>query len=59
MNTLTLGQPRFDSKRSHTISDDVHISERIEIGADSGQQFELAGPRAKLLHNLLPVETSF
>jgi 6-phosphofructokinase 1 len=48
MNTPTLGDARFNSKRSHTISDDVRIPERIEIGADPGLQFELAGPRAKL-----------
>jgi 6-phosphofructokinase 1 len=48
MNTPTLGEPRFASARSHTISDDIRIPERIEIGAESGLQFELAGPRAKL-----------
>jgi 6-phosphofructokinase 1 len=48
MNTPNLGDPRFDAKRSHTISDDVRIPERIEIGTDPGLQFELAGPRAKL-----------
>jgi 6-phosphofructokinase 1 len=48
MNTPTLGKPRFASKRSHTISHDVRIPERIEIGTDPGLQFELAGPRAKL-----------
>jgi 6-phosphofructokinase 1 len=48
MNTPNLGDPRFDSQRSHTISDDVRIPERIEIGMDPGLQFELAGPRAKL-----------
>jgi 6-phosphofructokinase 1 len=48
MNVPTLGEPRFDSKRSHTISDDVRIPERIVIGADPGLQFELAGPRARL-----------
>jgi 6-phosphofructokinase 1 len=48
MNTPTLGQPRFESKRSHTIGDDVRIPERIETGADPGLQFEVAGPRAKL-----------
>src|SRR4029077_13461963 len=44
----TLGEPRFASGRSHTISDDLRIPERIEIGAEPGLQFELAGPRAKL-----------
>ena len=48
MNAPTLGEPRFDSKRTHTISEEVRIPERIEIGADPGLQFELAGPRAKL-----------
>jgi 6-phosphofructokinase 1 len=48
MNTPTLGELRFASKLSHTISDDVRIPERIEIGADPGLKFELAGPRAKL-----------
>jgi len=48
MNTPTLGDSRFNSRRSHTISDDIRIPERIEIGADPGLQFELAGPRAKL-----------
>ena len=48
MNASTLGKPRFNSKRSHTVSDDVRIPERIEIGADPGLQFELAGPRSKL-----------
>lgn len=48
MNALTLGEPRFTSKLSHTISDNVRIPERIETGAHPGLQFELAGPRAKL-----------
>ncbi len=48
MNTPTLGQPRFDSTQGHTISEAVRIPERIEIGAEPGLQFELAGPRAKL-----------
>lgn len=48
MNVPTLGEPRFDSKRSHTISDDVRIPEQIKIGAEPGLQFELAGPRANL-----------
>ena len=33
MNTVTLGEARFPSKLSHTISDDVRIPEYIEIGA--------------------------
>jgi 6-phosphofructokinase 1 len=48
MNTPTLGEARFASRLGHTISDDVRIPERIEIGAEPGLQFELAGPRAKL-----------
>jgi 6-phosphofructokinase 1 len=48
MNTPTLGKARFSSKLSHTVSDDISIPERIEIGAEPGLQFELAGPRAKL-----------
>src|SRR3954462_12531493 len=49
MNTPNLGEARFDSKAgSHMISDDLRIPENIEIGADPGVQFELAGPRAKL-----------
>src|ERR1043166_6288454 len=48
MNTPTLGEARFASKPSHTISDDVRIPEHIEVGAEPGLQFELAGPRAKL-----------
>src|SRR6476661_8214483 len=48
MNTATLGEARFPSKLSHTISDEISIPERIESGADPGFQFEVAGPRAKL-----------
>ena len=48
MNTPSLGEPRFDSRRSHTIDDHLRIPERIEVGAEPGLQFELAGPRAKL-----------
>lgn len=48
MNAATLGEARFLSTLSHTISDDVRIPEQIEIGAEPGFQFELAGPRAKL-----------
>jgi 6-phosphofructokinase 1 len=48
MTCPTLGEPRFPSRLSHTISDDVRIPEFIEVGADPGLQFELAGPRAKL-----------
>ena len=48
MNTPTLGEPRFASTRSHAVSDDIRIPERIEVGAAPGLEFELAGPRAKL-----------
>jgi 6-phosphofructokinase 1 len=48
MNPPTLGEARFPSKLSHTIGDDVRIPEHIEIGAEPGFEFELAGPRAKL-----------
>jgi 6-phosphofructokinase 1 len=48
MNTPNLGEARFASKLTHTISDNVRIPERVEIGAEPGLQFELAGPRAKL-----------
>ncbi|MEI8312330.1 MAG: ATP-dependent 6-phosphofructokinase [Verrucomicrobiota bacterium] len=48
MNTPTLGEPRFASTRTHTVSDNVRIPEQIETGAEPGLQFELAGPRAKL-----------
>jgi 6-phosphofructokinase 1 len=48
MNTPTLGQPRFASTLSHTVSDELRVPERIEVGADPGLQFELAGPRAQL-----------
>src|SRR3954447_686578 len=48
MNTPTLGEACFASSKSHTTSDDPRIPQRIEIGADPGIEFELAGPRAKL-----------
>jgi 6-phosphofructokinase 1 len=48
MQTPILGEARFASTQSHTISDEIRIPERIEIGADPGSQFELAGPRARL-----------
>jgi 6-phosphofructokinase 1 len=48
MNTPTLGEPQFESKRTHTTSDELRIPEHIEVGADPGIQFELAGPRARL-----------
>jgi 6-phosphofructokinase 1 len=55
METSTLGPPQFASRASHTVSDDVRIPERIEIGAAPGLQFELAGPRARLFFD--PKET--
>ena len=49
MNTPSLGEARFPSRAGrHSVSDDVRIPEHIEVGADPGLQFELAGPRAKL-----------
>ena len=48
MNIPTLGETRFASRLTHTVSDDVRVPERIEIGVDPGIQFEVAGPRAKL-----------
>jgi 6-phosphofructokinase 1 len=48
MQTPTLGEARIASRLSHTVDDNVRIPERIEIGADPGLAFELAGPRAKL-----------
>ena len=51
METPTLGPPQFASKASHPVNDDVRIPQRIEIGAEPGLQFELAGPRVKLFFN--------
>lgn len=48
MQTPILGEARFASRKSHTISDEIRVPERIEIGAEPGLQFELAGPREKL-----------
>jgi 6-phosphofructokinase 1 len=48
MNTPSLGEARLNSKMTHTIGDDVRIPERIEVGAEPGLQFELAGPRQKI-----------
>jgi 6-phosphofructokinase 1 len=48
MNTPTLGAARFPTKYTNTVSDEIRILERIEVGADPGYQFELAGPREKL-----------
>ncbi|MGV3532287.1 MAG: ATP-dependent 6-phosphofructokinase [Chthoniobacteraceae bacterium] len=50
MQTPSLGEPRFPSplKNTLTVSDGVHIPERIESGAEPGLHFELAGPREAL-----------
>jgi 6-phosphofructokinase 1 len=49
METPNLGKARFLYRAtSHTISDQVRIPERIEVGAEPGLQLELAGPRDKL-----------
>jgi len=48
MLTPSLGTPEFQSPRQSTQSDEVRIPERIEVGADPGHTFELAGPRARL-----------
>jgi 6-phosphofructokinase 1 len=48
MNISMLGEARIPSGRSHTIDDSVRVPERIEIGAEPGRQFELAGPRERI-----------
>ena len=49
MSAPTLGRARFTSRAGHhSVSDDIRIPEHIEIGSDPSQEFELAGPRAKL-----------
>jgi 6-phosphofructokinase 1 len=48
MNIPDLGEPRIASRYTHTVSDELHIPERIESGAEPGQLFELAGPRPRL-----------
>jgi 6-phosphofructokinase 1 len=48
MQISTLGEARFASKLSYAVSEETFIPERIEIGADPGMRFEVAGPRAKL-----------
>ena len=48
MNAPSLSEPRFVSTNRHTISDEIRIPERIEVGVEPGLKFELAGPRAKL-----------
>jgi 6-phosphofructokinase 1 len=48
MNIPSLGVPRFKSPLNRTVSDEVRIPERIEVGAAPGLEFELAGPRSQL-----------
>jgi 6-phosphofructokinase 1 len=48
MNTPSLGKPEFSTRHAQTADDEARIPERIELGADPGSTFELAGPRAKL-----------
>jgi 6-phosphofructokinase 1 len=55
MKTPSLGEARFASTSSHTISDALRVPERIEIGAEPGLEFEVAGPREKLFFD--PKET--
>ncbi len=48
MDIPVLGEPRFDSPLHRATPDTIRIPERIEVGADPGTKFELAGPRAKI-----------
>jgi 6-phosphofructokinase 1 len=48
MEIPNLGEPRFPSPLTYSVSDAIRVPERIECGADPGHLFELAGPRAKL-----------
>lgn len=48
MQIPTLGSARFPSGKSHVVSDEIRIPERIEVGAEPGELFELAGPRERL-----------
>jgi 6-phosphofructokinase 1 len=48
MQTPTLGEAKFPSSATHTVSDEVRIPEHIEVGGEPGLQFEIAGPREKL-----------
>ena len=49
MNAPRLGEARFPSRVGpHAVSDDLRIPEHIDVGAEPGIKFELAGPRAKL-----------
>jgi len=45
---ISLGEPRLASRFTHTVSDELRIPERIEVGAEPGLFFELAGPRARM-----------
>jgi len=55
MNTPTLGPPCFPSPLALTISDGIRIPQNIEVGAEPGYLFELAGPRARLFFD--PAQT--
>ncbi len=49
MKAPTLGEARFASRAGrHAVCDDIRIPEHIELGAQVGLQFEIAGPRARL-----------
>ncbi len=48
MNIPSLGVPQFNTPLNRTVSDDIRIPERIELGAAPGLEFELAGPRSRL-----------
>lgn len=48
MNIPSLGVPRFKSPLNRAFCDEVRIPERIEVGAEPGLDFELAGPRSQL-----------
>jgi 6-phosphofructokinase 1 len=48
MNAPSLGPRQIPSGLTYVVSDDVRIPERIEVKADHGLLFELAGPRARL-----------
>jgi hypothetical protein len=53
MNTPTLGEPRFASARSHTISDDLRIPERIEIAQiqDFSSSLRARAPSSSSIRN--------
>jgi len=55
MQTPALGEARIASRLTHTVSDEVRIPERVEIGAEPGLQFGPAGPRARIFFD--PKET--